>query len=256
MTSPIAIQLYTVRDLLKEDFEAVIRRIADIGYVGVETAGFPEGVSADQASALFSDCGLTVTASHMPLPLGNDQQKVIKLAEQLGIQRIVSAYLPPEEYRDAASMKRTCTRLNEAQQVAAAHGLSFGVHNHWWEFQEADGLYPYQVWLEELDPAVFFELDIYWIQSAGVDPMEMVALFGERAPLLHIKDGPAGPETDASMVAVGEGTMEYAAIVPAAAEHTQWLIVELDRCATDMMVALEKSYQYLVGEGLAHGRKS
>ena len=80
MTSPIAIQLYTVRDLLKEDFEAVIRRIADIGYVGVETAGFPEGVSAAQATALFSDCGLTVAASHMPLPLGYDQQKVIKLA--------------------------------------------------------------------------------------------------------------------------------------------------------------------------------
>jgi len=256
MTSPIAIQLYTVRDLLQEDFETVIRRIAGIGYVGVETAGFPEGVSAAQALALFSDCGLTVAAGHMPLPLGENQQKVIEMAEQLGLQRIVSGHLPPEEYQDAASIKRACTRLNEAHQVAAAHGLSFGIHNHWWEFQEVDGLYPYQVWLEELDPAVFFELDIYWIQSAGVDPLEMVSLFGKRAPLIHVKDGPAGSDTTTSMVAVGEGAVNYKAIVPTADEHTEWLIVELDRCATDMMLAVEKSYQYLVGEGLAHGRQS
>ena len=254
MTSPIAIQLYSVRELMEKDFEGVIRRIAEIGYVGVETAGFPDGVSAAQASALFSDLGLTVAAGHMPLPLGEDQQKVIEMAGQLGLQRIISAYLPPEEYRDAASMMRTCARLNEAQQVTAAHGFSFGVHNHWWEFEAVDGVYPYQVWLEELDPAIFFELDTYWIQSAGIDPLEMVRLFGERAPLIHIKDGPAGSDTSASMVAAGEGAMDYAAIVSAGAEHTQWLIVELDRCATDMMVAVEKSYQYLVQEGLGHGR--
>ena len=70
MTAPIALQLYTVRDLLKHDFEGVIRRIADIGYVGVETAGFPEGVSASQAAALFAECGLTAAAA-----LGADRDR-------------------------------------------------------------------------------------------------------------------------------------------------------------------------------------
>lgn len=256
MTSPIAIQLYTVRDLLNEDFEGVIRRIAEIGYVGVETASFPEGVSAAKAAALFADLGLTVAASHMPLPLGDDQQKVIEMAQQLGTPRIVSSYQPPEEYRDVASTKRSCARFNEAREIADHFGFSFGVHNHWWEFQAAGGVYPYQFWLEELDPAVFFELDMYWIQSAGIDPLDMVSLFGERASLIHVKDGPAGSDTAASMVAVGQGAMDYQAIVSAAAKHTQWLIVELDRCETDMMVAVEKSYQYLVEEGLAHGTKS
>ena len=254
MTAPIALQLYSVRDLLKHDFEGVIRRVAEIGYAGVETAGFPEGVSAAQAAALFADCGLTVAAGHMPLPLGDDQQVVIEMAGQLGLKRIVSGHLPAEEYGDLASIKRACARLNEAQAVAAANGLSFGVHNHWWEFQKVGDVYPYQVWLDELDPYVFFELDMYWIQSAGVDPLEIVELFGDRAPLLHIKDGPAGSDTDASMVAVGDGAMDYPGIIAAATQHTQWPIVELDRCASDMMVAVEKSYQYLVGEGLAHGK--
>jgi sugar phosphate isomerase/epimerase len=253
MTAPIALQLYTVRELLKHDFEGVIRRIADIGYVGVETAGFPEGVSAADAAALFHDCGLTVAAAHVPLPLGDDQAHVIEMAAQLGTQRLVSGYVPADAYRDLASIGRICGRFNQAGAVAAAHNLSFGVHNHWWEFQQVDGVYPYQVWLDELDPAVFFELDSYWIQSAGADPSAMVELFGHRAPLLHIKDGPAGPDTDADMVAVGDGTVDYRAIIAAAGDSTQWLIVELDRCAGDMMTAVERSYRYLVGEGLAHG---
>jgi sugar phosphate isomerase/epimerase len=254
MTAPIALQLYTVRDLLKHDFKGVIRRVADIGYAGVETAGFPEGVSVGQAAALFADCGLIVAAGHMPLPLGDEKQQVLETAEQLGLRRIVSGYVPAEEYGDLASIKRVNARLNEAQSVAASAGLEFAVHNHWWEFQAAGDVYPYQVWLEELDPAILFELDTYWIQSAGADPVEMVELFGHRAPLLHVKDGPAGSDTSASMTAVGDGRLDYPAIIGAASEFTEWLIVELDRCETDMMTAVEKSYHYLVGEGLAHGK--
>ncbi|UCG23251.1 MAG: sugar phosphate isomerase/epimerase [Chloroflexota bacterium] len=254
MTAPIALQLYTVRDLLKHDFEGVIRRVAGIGYAGVETAGLPEGVSATEAAALFADCDLVVAAGHFPLPLGDDEQTVLETARQLGIQRIVSGYVPAEEYGDLASIKRVCARLNEAQSAAASAGLEFGVHNHWWEFQAAGDVYPYQVWLDELDPAILFELDTYWVQSAGADPVEMVELFGRRAPLLHVKDGPAGPDTDASMTAVGDGRLDYPSIVAAADPFAEWLIVELDRCATDMMTAVERSYHYLVGEGLAHGR--
>jgi sugar phosphate isomerase/epimerase len=254
MTAPIAIQLYTVRDLLKDDFEGVIRRIADIGYVGVETFEFPAGISAAQAAQIFAKYGLTIAAAHLPLPLGDDEQSVIETAAQLGVQRILCSYVPAEEYNDLGSTRRVCARLNQAQAVAAANGLSFGVHNHWWEFQLAGDVYPYQVWLDELDPAVFFELDTYWIQSGGFDPEEIVNLFGKRAPLLHIKDGPAGPDTDADMVAVGDGNVDYPPIIAAAEGDAEWLIVELDRCATDMMTAVQRSYQYLVGEGLAHGR--
>lgn len=254
MTVPVALQLYTVRDLLNRDFVGVVRRVADIGYAGVETAGFPEGVSPGQAAALFAECGLTVTSAHLPLPLGDDRQQVLETAEALGIQRIVSGHVPPEEYRDRKRLKRTIDRLNEAHEAAAARGQQFGLHNHWWEFQAVDGAYPYQAWLDELHPEIFFELDLYWIKSAGLDPLQMIERFGHRAPLLHVKDGPAGRDTDAPMVAVGDGSLDYPAIIHAAANTAEWLIVELDRCATDMMTAVERSYRYLVDEGLARGR--
>lgn len=254
MTLPIALQLYTVRDLLNRDFEGVVRRVADIGYAGVETADFPQGVSPARAAALFAECGLTVPSAHLPLPLGDDQQRVLEAAEALGIRRIVSGHVPPEEYSGPQRLNRTLERLNEAHQVTAARGLQFGLHNHWWEFQAIDGTYPYLVWLDELHPDIFFELDLYWIKSAGADPLQMIERFGHRAPLLHVKDGPAGRDTDGPMVAVGDGSLDYPAIIRAAADTAEWLIVELDRCATDMMTAVERSFRYLVDEGLAHGR--
>jgi hypothetical protein len=57
------------------------------------------------------------------------------------------------------------------------------------------------------------------------------------------------------MVAAGDGALDYPAIIKAGEGHIEWLIVEFDRCATDVLAAVEKSYRYLVGKGLARGRK-
>lgn len=242
MPAPIALQLYTVRDALAQDFEGVIRQIADMGYDGVETAGF-RGTTPQAAARLFQELGLTVSSAHAPLPLGERQGEVLETMAALGCQRLVCAYLSPDEYRSLDQIKRNCDMLNEANAVAVANGLSFGLHNHWWEFEPVEGQYPYHLWLEHLDPAVFFEIDTYWVKTAGLDPAAVVAEFGDRAPLLHIKDGPATKEEP--MTAVGEGVMDFPAILRAAGDNPEWLVVELDRCATDMLEAVAKSYHAL-----------
>jgi sugar phosphate isomerase/epimerase len=252
MNKPIALQLYTLRDALGRDFEGTLRRVAAIGYAGVETAGFPDGVSPTQAKALLDDLGLTICAAHAPLPLGPDGQASLDRLAALGTDRLVCAWIPPEEYSMLEGVRRVCDRFNAAAEVCARHGLRLGVHNHWFEFEQVDGVRPYEVWLERLDPAIFFELDTYWAQVGGVDPIEALAAFGPRAELLHVKDGPAD-SIPADMVAVGQGALDYTRIIPAAA-GAEWLIVELDRCATDMMAAVEASYRYLVEKGLGHGR--
>jgi len=111
----------------------------------------------------------------------------------------------------------------------------------------------HQLLAELTDPAVKFELDTYWIQVTGIDPVKVVREMGSRSPLLHIKDGPADSR-EADMTALGAGNIDIPAIVAAGGEHTQWLFVELDRCATDMMTAVQASYTYLISNGLARGR--
>ena len=255
MTTPIALQLYTLRLELEGDFEGVVRQIAEMGYAGIETAGFPPSTSAEEAGRLFHELGLTVTSAHTPLPLGKDKNQVIEMAEALGCRKIVCAYMPAENYSTPDKTKKTCEMFNEASIVVKEHGLVLGIHNHAWEFESGSGSYPYQAWLDYLEPEIFFELDTYWIQVAGLDPAFIVKKFGARAPLLHIKDGPTDNK-EAPMVAVGDGLMDFAAIIQASQSHADWLIVELDRCATDMIEAVDKSFHYLVEAGYGHGQKS
>jgi sugar phosphate isomerase/epimerase len=253
MTVPIALQLYTVREALARDFAGVMKKVADIGYVGVEPIFDLLGTTLTEAAKIFSELGLEVPSAHTPLLVGKDKNRVLDFMDVLGCRRIVSGK-GPDSFETIVLIKQTCDLFNQVHAVAAQNGLEFGIHNHWWEFQQVEGRYVYQVMLEYLDPAIFFEMDTYWVKTAGVDPTKVVKELGPRAPLLHIKDGPA--VRDEPHVAVGDGVLDFPSIVQAAEGTVEWLIVELDHCATDMMEAVERSYQYLVAGGLARGNKS
>lgn len=252
MTAPIALQLYSVREALANDFAGVMETIADIGYVGVEPIFDLPGTTTAEAARRFKELDLEVPSAHAPLPIGEDKNRVLDVMAAFGCKRIISTK-GPDRFETIALIQQTCDLFNEAHAVAAENGLAFGIHNHWWEFLQVEGRYVYRVMLDHLEPAIFFEIDTYWVETAGVDPAEVVRELGPRAPLLHIKDGPA--VKDEPQVAVGDGVLDVPGIVQAAEGSAEWLIVELDRCATDMMEAVERSYQYLVGGGFARGNK-
>jgi sugar phosphate isomerase/epimerase len=253
MTTPIALQLYTIRDLLAQDYEGSLRNVADMGYMGVETANMFGGSPAS-AARLFRELGLTVTSAHSALPLGDQKQEVIDTLGALHCKRLIVAWQPPEMYKSLDGIKSICDSLNEGAEVARANGLQLGYHNHWFEYELLDNRLPIDVMLEHLDPDVFLEVDVYWVQTAGQNPVEVVRRHGSRAPLLHVKDGPC--QIEAPMTALGEGVVDIPGVVAAGAGATDWLVVELDRCATDMMEAVRKSYQYLIGKGLGRGNKN
>lgn len=253
MIAPIALQLYSVRDALAADFGGVIRKVAGMGYVGVETAQFPDGITPAAAARIIREAGLQIPADHSPLPLAEKRNEVLDRAAALGCTYLICPWLDPKTYfQDEDGVKRACDMLNEANHIARQQGLTFGYHNHDFEYAKLPGSErrPYEIMLERLDPSIILEIDTYWVKVGGGDPVAVVRSLGERAPLLHIKDGPATRE--APMVAVGEGVMDVPAVIGAG--KARWLIVELDRCATDMLEAVEKSARYLTGEKLAHGR--
>lgn len=241
--SRIGLQLYSLRNEVASDLERTLRRVAAMGFEGVEPFGLtPE--TAARTRRLCDELGLTVPSVHVPMPEGEARERVVEIIGALRPERVVCT-LGPEEFASARLVEDVCRRLNAVNDLVVALGLRFGVHNHWWEFQSVDGVMPYEVMLERLSPGVFFELDVYWLTAAGLDPAALLPVFGPRAPLLHLKDGSA--RFDEPMVALGTGSLDLAGIVAAAAADTEWLIVELDECATDMFEALEQSYTYLAG---------
>lgn len=250
MMPKIALQLYTLRDAFAQDFAGALARIAAIGYKNVETAFFPEGMTVAAAAEMIKQAGLTVMAAHCELPLDDQATPVLDQMVALNCQRMIWHGWPQDpDYGSIDGIKRLAERYNQANAVATTNGFQFGLHNHWWEMEAVEGQYPYQILLQELDPTIFFEVDTYWAKTARRDPVQLVTELGARAPLLHLKDGPA--IKGQPMVAVGDGTQNIPAIAQAANGNAEWMIVELDACATDMFTAVERSFKYLVNSGLA-----
>jgi sugar phosphate isomerase/epimerase len=243
MPIPIALQLYSVREALDKDFEGVVRRVAAMGYEGVEVPNFP-GTTPQAAGKLFRELNLKVAAIHMfPPPRGAKLQEATEiLAAVGGTNRVVSGY-GPDDFKTTEQSLRTCAAINAAYREAKDMGIQLGIHNHWWEYEPVEGRYPFEIMLEEVDPGVEFEIDTYWVRTAGGDPAEIVRRMGKRAPLLHIKDGPATKKDP--MQAIGTGVVDFPAVLAAGKGNTEWLIVELDRVAGDMFEAVEKSVNYL-----------
>ncbi len=250
---PLGIQLYSVREQAKDDFPGTLKEIADIGYAGLELAGL-HGYDAGEVRKILDDLGLRASSAHAPLPTRETLGQVVDQARTLGYSTLVLPFLPPESFADVDEINKTADRLQQAAAMLEEHDLSLAYHNHAHEMKEVDGEYIFSRLLSSA-PKLWAQIDVYWASRHGeVDPAGFVKTWRERAWALHLKDGPLA--AGEPMVAAGKGKMDLAACVQAADDATlQWLIVELDTCATDMMQAVRESYQYLTDERLASGTR-
>ncbi len=262
-SAKIAVQLYSVRKEIEKDIKGTLQRIQAIGFEAVETAFWPKHISIKQAAAHIKDAGLSICSAHVELPIGAQKELMIEAAREFGCTKMIWHGWPEDiRYASLEGTRQLAAIYNEVNKFAKANGLSFGIHNHWWEFRNKIGKrLVYEELLNLLDPDIFFEIDTYWVKVAGHDPAAIVKKFGKRAPLLHIKDGPAiwreslADDNPDAMVAVGKGTQDFPSIIKAGGDNTQWLIVEMDKTEGDVFEALQDSYNYLVKEGLGNGRK-
>ncbi len=260
----LAVQLYTVRDQLKADFPGTLHRLAALGYDTVETAFLPDGVTLAQAAQYLRDAGLGVCASHVDMPEGAHRDTLLTTAAAYGCTRMIWHGWPEDKlYSTLAGTRALIARYNAAHLFAKSNGLQFGLHNHWWEYRnKVGGRFVFEVLHDELDPDIFFEVDTYWVKVADHDPAQILRTLGPRARLIHMKDGPAlwndqlAVDNPDPMTAVGKGTQDVPAIARAARGNIEYMVVEMDKTATDVFSALAESYSYLDEHGYAVGRRS
>ncbi len=245
--NPTALQLYTVREQMAADRAGVLAQVAALGYGAVEPFNIlsdPDGLRADLDAA-----GLFACSVHAA-PTGAEAEAVVRAARTLGTDTVIIPYLPPPRFADADSVQATARELNEVAAGLAGQGLRMGYHNHDFELASLVGGVPaLEVLADQLDDAVLLEVDTYWAAVGGQDVVALLGRLGDRVRYLHVKDGPVVNRDD-FMTAVGAGRMPVAEIL-AASPSARWHVVELDRCATDMMIAVGDSLTWLVGQGLA-----
>jgi sugar phosphate isomerase/epimerase len=240
----LGLQLYTLRTEMQKGVDAVLERVAAIGYREVEFAGYFNREPAVLRAKLDS-LGLTAPACHLDLSaVEGGFNATATAAKTIGHRDMIVASVPGKELASAASIKALAARFNEIGKRAHDAGLRLGYHNHNVEFKAVEGIVPYDILVGETDPAlVDFEMDIYWITQAGHDPLAYFAKYPGRFKFVHVKDS-AGPPSH-EMRDVGAGTINWKAIFAkskqAGIEHC---FVEHDQPA-DPYASVTASYSYL-----------
>ena len=248
----LAVMMYTVLSQASADLEETLARLASIGYLGVETYGVVEQFGAARVKAAIESAGLVLTSAHAPFPAGSGADRILDENAELGAPTLVWS-MERSEFDSPDAIKRGAERVNEAAERAAPHGMTIAYHNHFAEFSQSfGGRQAYDLLLAELDERVVIELDAYWAVMGGANPAEVLTRFGERARLLHIKDGPAVSYENDVMVPIGEGQIDWQRVLTTRS-GLRWHIVELERLHIDTFAALERSYAYLTETGLSAG---
>ncbi|QEU90206.1 sugar phosphate isomerase/epimerase family protein [Streptomyces kanamyceticus] len=239
----IGMHLYTMRDVLAEDFAGTLERLAKIGYATVGVSG-RHGYGAGDIRGMLDATGLRAVLEHVAYTTltGSGLAGALDDLHTLGARWPVVPSLPgalhtPDGFREAA---RQFNRIGLASREAGLGPVLF--HNHGTDHVVVDGVNLYDVLLAETDPAlVAFELDVYWAVKGGADPATYFRRHRHRFPALHVKDmAPDGGFAD-----VGSGTLDFAAMFAHARVGgvRQWL-VEHDTPA-DPFATARNSYAYL-----------
>ncbi|MEO6435205.1 MAG: sugar phosphate isomerase/epimerase [Tepidisphaeraceae bacterium] len=244
---PISVQLYTVRDLISQDFAATVKQVAAIGYPTVEMAGYGNLKNAKEARKALDDAGLKAVGTHASIEeLEGKLEKILDEAETLGATNLVCPFMPDARRKDADGWKQVAKSFNSVGRACHERGIDFAYHNHSFEFQKFDGKTGLDILFENSEPhLVKAEIDVYWVKHGGEDPTERINKLGERVIALHLKDMAAGD--DKKFAEVGTGILDFKAILAAAAKHgVKYGAVEQDNCyGRPTIEAIKTSFENL-----------
>lgn len=241
MSLQVALELYTVRDETDRDFVGTLRRVAQLGYAGVEFAGYGN-LTAPEMSALLAETGLRPAATHIRLDAlqGSRLDEAIRYCEVIECPNIVLPSLPHEQ-RTHEGIQALAPQLNAIGQRCQQHSITFAYHNHDFEFTRVDGIYLLDYLLQTTDSSlVKIELDVYWAAYAGVDPVAYLQTHADRIALIHLKD----MAVDHSMTEVGKGILDMQSICRFTENHGLWGIVEHDHPQIPSLESARISLEY------------
>ena len=252
----IGVQLYTVRDQMKADFEGTIAKVAQIGYKEVEFAGYFDH-TGQQVRAIVEKNGLAAVSTHVQYDELDDKfPSVIETSKTIGLQYIVCPWIPEDLRKSPDIWKQASDKFNHAGEQTKAAGMQFAYHNHWFEFLPVDGKLPYDELLKDCDAnLVKMEMDLCWVTAAGADPLKYFNLYPGRFPLVHVKDLKKLPAVSAGgsqnfgdtvdLTAVGSGLIDWKKIFAQSEKAgIKHYIVEHDRPANPFE-SITQSYAYL-----------
>ena len=241
----VALQLYTLRDATAQDMIGTLRRVAEMGYEGVELAGNGNATTEEITSAL-RELNLQCVGSHVGIDmLQNDMAGVLQSATWLGHRHVVCPYIG-EEWRSEEGYRKLAGILSDIGNQLGREGLQMCYHNHAFEFEKYNGQYGLDILLNSADPDdLHAEVDTFWVQKGGEEPGAFIEQYAGRTPLIHLKD----MTQDGDFAPVGEGIMNWDPVFEACDDNAVAYIVEQDQCEGDPFESVQASIKNLKSWG-------
>lgn len=235
----IGLQMFSLRSKTKEDFVGTLRRVAEVGYDGIEFAGYGN-LSSDDMKRYLKEFNLKAAGSHMAMDtIKENFDSIIKYCTNIGLESLVVPGAKFDSYDDWMEFTED---LNVYGKKFHENGMIFGYHNHSHEFKKINDKYIIDIVFENVDPKyVFCEFDTHWISKGGEIPEKFISKYSGRCPLLHAKDVSLDGVGDTE---VGSGSINFKEVIKSAG-NVKWVIVEQEKYSIDPFDSIEKSLKYL-----------
>jgi sugar phosphate isomerase/epimerase len=227
------LQLYSLRDDLPKDPKGVLKQVASFGYKQVESyegkQGMFWGMTNKEFKKYMDELGMTIVSSHCNI--NNDFETKAAQAGEIGMKYLICPHLGVQKTID--DFKRAAEKFNACGEICKKNGLRFAYHNHGYSFVELEGQLPQDVLMQNTNKnTVDFEMDIYWVVTAGADPIAWLNKYPGRFTLCHVKDRKKDADaknTDAS-TDLGTGVIDFAKVLKAgSSKGLKYFIVEQER---------------------------
>lgn len=244
---PIALQLYSVRDDMENDFLGTLKKVKKMGYDGVEFAGL-YGHTAEEVKKMVEDADLTPISAHVPFADMKNNPELLEEYAFIGCKYVVIPHLG-DEYRPGREkydeFKEDVKKLGKK---ARSLGMSLGYHNHDFEFEKLGGEYILDIMYKDSAPEdLMTQLDTCWVNVGGVDPADYIRKYNGRVEIIHLKDFVGqksenmygligvddgkgkGKSEEFELRPVGYGVQNFPEILKAAEDvGAKWVVVEQD----------------------------
>lgn len=247
----IGLQLYTLRDMARDDLDRTLGAIAEIGYPSVElldafSGNF--GHPAAEVRALLDRHHLASPSTHTTgTAITADLERTLDDAEEIGHEYLIVASFGTDGAETLDGYKRWADRLNEAGAKARHRKIWIGFHNHADDFRVENGVVLYDAFIERTDPSVTrHQLDTGNLLDAGHEPLDYLRRYGDRYWLFHLKDharAPARGDGD-----LGTGTVDFRRVLAAIPRlEEKRCYVEQEVYPGDPLESARRDYRYLSG---------
>ena len=229
----IALQLWSVREECARNLEGTLKAIADMGYEGVEFAGY-YGRKANDLKRILNDLGLKVAGTHIPIDtlLGERLRETIEFNQILGNKYLIVPGLPESMRNSKSAWLNTAKLMNEISDKLKPESMLIGYHNHAIEFQPINGEVPWYIFFDATKPDVVMQLDTGNAMRGGVSPegiLEIIKRYPGRAKTIHLKEYSRKNEK----ALIGEGEIKWKELINLCESigGTEWYIIEQETYA-------------------------